>query len=168
VLGINSDKQLGRFVKLFDRIAYLETLSPGEILKFVLRNSKKIPMKLRRLFVPQTKKGEVTPKASSGPCLATPGDMRGHLRETYLRLDYEYTPGPYGGRVSLLWPADDPVSLEDVITRWQRVAHSVDAHVIPGRHFTCLTEHAQSAAAELRSMLGSSIERDRPSVSGCT
>ncbi len=158
VLGLDSDKLLGRFVRLRDRIANIGALPTLEILKYVWRNSKKIRMEFRRLLAPRTEKGDVAQKASSELRLMTPEDMRGHLRETYLTLDYEYAPGPYGGRVTLLWPADDPVSLKDVIVCWQRVAHSVDAHVIPGRHFTCLTEHAQSTAAELRSMLSKVLQ----------
>ena len=80
--------------------------------------------------------------------------MRLQLRGLYLRIDDGYTPRPFGGSVTLFWPDEDPVSPGEAAKRWGHVAQRVDTHVIPGTHFTCLTDHARSAAEELKRCLG--------------
>jgi amino acid adenylation domain-containing protein len=79
--------------------------------------------------------------------------LRRSLRETYLRLEAAYAPGRFGGRVDLLWPADDPVPSTEAARRWRPVARAVDVHTVPGTHVTCLTTEVALTAAVLRRCL---------------
>jgi amino acid adenylation domain-containing protein len=83
----------------------------------------------------------------------SPGPPSASLRSVYRRIDVAYTPGAYGGQVSLLWPSEDPVSIGQAARWWQRVARRVEAHAVPGTHLTCVTLHARATATLLSSLL---------------
>lgn len=84
--------------------------------------------------------------------------LRERLRADYLRIDAEYVPRPYGGPVTLLWPAEDPIPADDAAAWWRSVAPRVDVHVVPGTHITCLTrETTASAAMIMRCLDGTAI-----------
>ncbi|MBV9774662.1 MAG: amino acid adenylation domain-containing protein, partial [Gemmatimonadetes bacterium] len=72
-----------------------------------------------------------------------------------LRAMYEYRPGGYGGRVTLLRAAEhDPA--EGEILGWESVAAGgVETRVVPGNHFTLVRE---PHAAELASALAEFLE----------
>lgn len=72
--------------------------------------------------------------------------LRRRLRGEYLLMDAEYTPRPYTGRITLLWPADDPIDAETAASWWRSVAASVGVEVVPGTHITCLTLQAKASA----------------------
>ncbi len=61
------------------------------------------------------------------------------LREHYLRLDAEYLPGPYRGKVTLLWPADEPEGPTEALGWWRRLAPEVELRELPCSHQACLT-----------------------------
>ena len=67
----------------------------------------------------------------------------------YLRIDREYFPGPYAGRVTLLWPSEGPETPEEEADAWRKVAGEVDLHVIPGSHTMGLSRNVRLLAEEL-------------------
>ncbi len=102
----------------------------------------------RRRIKELTKQGRDadSPTGPDGRAAETPESRRARLRETYLQVHERYVPGRYSGRVTLFWPADDPIAPEQAVEWWRRLTPSVDVHVVPGTHVTCLTDHARSAA----------------------
>jgi amino acid adenylation domain-containing protein len=80
--------------------------------------------------------------------------FRASLRGTYLRIDKEYTPGRYPGRVIIFWAIGEDESPEEAARWWSKVAGQVELHTIPGRgHDIALTEHVEAVAETLRSCL---------------
>jgi hypothetical protein len=79
-------------------------------------------------------------------------ERRKRTRATYRRLDKDYTPAPYPGRVIVLWP-DDDIEREQAARWWRAVAREVDFRVIPGNHATSATVHADAMADELQKCL---------------
>ena len=92
-------------------------------------------------------------RALAGPAPGTPAAARASLRESYLRSDREYAPERYDGRVTVLWPADDPITPEKAARTWSRLARAVELRVLPGSHLTCLTVHAAFAARQIERCL---------------
>jgi len=92
------------------------------------------------------------PSPERGP-VESADDARRRLREAYLRLDDLYSPGAYGGRVTLFWPSEDAVPPREAARCWRRVAREVCVRVVPGSDITCLTAHVAAAAGELRRCL---------------
>ena len=70
-----------------------------------------------------------------------------------LKAIADYTPGPYPGRVTLLWPDESAKVPNDPAAGWSEVAAAVDVRSIPGNHISCVTEHLGSFGATLRECL---------------
>ncbi|HUM15287.1 MAG TPA: amino acid adenylation domain-containing protein [Candidatus Nitrosotalea sp.] len=154
--GHGPDRRLDWFMRLRDVATRVERLTPRQRATFVLA---KLPLIPRRLL--SRLRGSAHGRTRSvlhatAPAPGPPpeaGEERRRLRATYLRIDDEYVPRPYSGRLALFWPADDPVAPAEAARRWARIAPQVDVRVVSGTHFTCLTDHVQSAARELRHYL---------------
>jgi amino acid adenylation domain-containing protein len=86
-------------------------------------------------------------------------ERRKRTRATYRRLDKDYTPAPYPGRVIVLWP-DDDIEREQAPRWWRAVAREVDFRVIPGNHATSATVHADAMADELHKCLVDQVGAD--------
>jgi amino acid adenylation domain-containing protein len=75
--------------------------------------------------------------------------------ERYFRAVMGYVPGPYPGRVILMWPEDEPRPDDaDPTCGWRAVAARVDLHVVPGDHSTIVKAHALVIADALAPYLG--------------
>jgi amino acid adenylation domain-containing protein len=65
-----------------------------------------------------------------------------------------YVPGPYAGKVTLLWAredlADSPVNRRH---EWQRRTQGVTFHTIPGTHLSCVIDHVHDLAARFKASL---------------
>lgn len=74
---------------------------------------------------------------------------RQQLLRAYWSAWARYTPEPYVGRVTLLWPQEDAARARraDPTLEWRALAAEVDVHMIPGTHETCTTTHIESLAA---------------------
>jgi hypothetical protein len=71
-----------------------------------------------------------------------------------------YVPRKYNGRVTLFWPdewADQAV--KDATVGWGKAAREVDVHVIPGGHLTCLINHMEDLAEQLKICLEVSLTK---------
>jgi thioesterase domain-containing protein len=143
---------LRRLRQLREKIGYLKTIPPSERMTYILATTKKILRRLRHLTARQERDTNQSRFPDASPLIAL-ADRRSRLRNTYLRIDKEYDPGPYSGCVTLFWPAEDPISADEAAACWRHVAPKVNLLVIPGTHFTCLTVHARTAVEELRRCL---------------
>ena len=69
------------------------------------------------------------------------------IRESYLRIESEYVPEPFGGRVFLLWADGDIESPTDALHWWRQIAPRSELIPIPGTlHTVSLTTYAASVA----------------------
>lgn len=62
-------------------------------------------------------------------------------------------PEPYAGRLTLLWPDQDPDSPTEAENLWREVCPHVEVRVIPGTHETCRTTYADEFSSELQACL---------------
>jgi thioesterase domain-containing protein len=75
-------------------------------------------------------------------------------REAYGRVLSAYTPGPYRGRVVLLWPEGEPARHPGDSTQgWSDVAAALEVRSIPGGHLSCVTTHVRALATQMRDAL---------------
>jgi hypothetical protein len=72
------------------------------------------------------------------------------VRDTYLRAVSTYLPGPYSGRIVVLWPREDTPPVADSTLGWGHLAHDVALHLIPGSHLTCMGQYGDKLAQQLR------------------
>lgn len=75
------------------------------------------------------------------------------LYDHYQWIDRVYVPGPYAGKVTLIWPNDEPESPTEAATAWRRVATDVELRVLPSSHYACLTIDAPLLAREMASCI---------------
>lgn len=61
------------------------------------------------------------------------------LREHYLRLDDEYMPGPYSGKLTLLWPDDEPETASEALSCWKQITPNAELRELAAGHQACLT-----------------------------
>ena len=74
--------------------------------------------------------------------------------EAYGRALRAYVPGPYRGRVVLLWPEGEPVRHPGDSTQgWGDVASTLEVRSIPGGHLSCVTTHVRALASQMRDTL---------------
>jgi amino acid adenylation domain-containing protein len=111
------------------------------------------PRRVFRLLAAAMPDGLPAPTGNGATSRETLAARRERLRNAYLDIDAAYVPGRYAGRVALLWPSEDPLSPARAARWWQRLAAEVDAHVVPGTHVTCLTDHVRPTAEVLRRCL---------------
>ena len=71
------------------------------------------------------------------------------IRDIYLRIDRQYFPGSYGGRVTLIWPSEGDETPQEAAEAWRKVAREVDLRVIPGSHDMGLSRNVRLLADEL-------------------
>jgi amino acid adenylation domain-containing protein len=86
------------------------------------------------------------------------------IRDAYLRIDRAYIPGPYSGRVTLLWPNEGAETPQQAADTWRRVAREVDLHVLPGSHTVGLAKNVRHLAEELERCLAALDPRPDPRV----
>ena len=87
------------------------------------------------------------------------GEPPRHRRHVYRRAFRRYAPTAYDGRVVLLRAADDPSHQRDL--GWSRLLPSVEVHVIPGEHLTCITRHVGEFTTRLEEVLRSADDTSR-------
>lgn len=90
------------------------------------------------------------------------------LYPLYQRIDQEYVPQKYNGKVTLLWSAGESEPLEEAVRWWRMIAGDVELHVLPGAtHQEALTAHPDVVAACLKSCIESAeTTRDAAPRSG--
>lgn len=66
-----------------------------------------------------------------------------------------YLPGRYDGPVDVLWPAEERRGMRRRSARaWRRVVKDLRTRMVPGDHYTCLTDEAAALGAAIRECLG--------------
>jgi thioesterase domain-containing protein len=72
----------------------------------------------------------------------------------YAKLLWAYRPGPFDGRVVLLWPRDDEQRHPgDKTQGWGKVAPRLTVQSVPGEHLSCVTTHVSAVVSALRQAL---------------
>jgi oxalate---CoA ligase len=61
-----------------------------------------------------------------------------------------HRPGPYSGKVVLLWPLEDRLRLAN---EWKRLAPRIEVHRVPGSHTDCVTTHIASLGKHMKAWL---------------
>jgi aspartate racemase len=70
-----------------------------------------------------------------------------------------YFPRPYQGRMTLIWPREEPLkSRDDPTAGWGRVATEIEIHIVPGGHETAVTTHIGALANLLRACVRNAQE----------
>jgi len=67
----------------------------------------------------------------------------------WLQLLGRYVPGPYAGKVSLMWSDESAPRAEQLTADWRRVAHAAVAGRIPGTHLTAITRYVAETSRTL-------------------
>jgi amino acid adenylation domain-containing protein len=83
---------------------------------------------------------------------------RKSILHAYKRIDREYMPAEYSGKVTLLWAKGEAESPGEAMRWWSQVAGEVDLQIIPGsQHAISLTKHAEAVAKIMKSCLASAV-----------
>jgi thioesterase domain-containing protein len=61
-----------------------------------------------------------------------------------------HIPGPYSGKLVLLWPLEDRMRLAE---EWKRVAPAIKIHRVPGSHTDCVATHVTSLGKCMKAWL---------------
>jgi thioesterase domain-containing protein len=121
------------------------TRRPG----FLLRKLPRAPDLLRALTRGGREAIRAPGSAADAPRIAPESPTL--LRETYLRIDKEYVPGPYPGPVTLFWWEGEGEGPEAEARWWRRLVREVALHRFPGaKHVDALTGDIAPVAERLR------------------
>ncbi|MDQ6625650.1 MAG: hypothetical protein M3Y69_05845, partial [Verrucomicrobiota bacterium] len=71
-----------------------------------------------------------------------------------------YRRQPYSGAISLLLSEDVANQKENAATGWQRLASENMVYTLPGTHLECITDHVETLAGRIESILQSKNTRD--------
>jgi amino acid adenylation domain-containing protein len=93
------------------------------------------------------------PKPISNLMSLEPAERRRTLADIYNRAVADYRPRPYIGPVTIFQPSLDPIRGNHPARGWNEVAKKVDVFLVPGGHFTAITQHAPVLGRQLRACL---------------
>jgi thioesterase domain-containing protein len=116
----------------------------------------------RRLATPSVTSRSDTP-AQVTPLHPAVAARRARYRQASIvskRVNRAYVPGPYPGRLAVLWPEHDPLDrpgLPDAL--WRRLASGVDVFIVRGGHHSSVTRHVESLVDQVTECLGLPQER---------
>jgi thioesterase domain-containing protein len=68
----------------------------------------------------------------------------------YYRAHDTYIPRPYDGRVTLIWPTEQPFDNGDPRAHWSRVAPDLTLAFVPGTHDTAVSRYVADIADIMR------------------
>jgi amino acid adenylation domain-containing protein len=71
--------------------------------------------------------------------------------EHFQRMDAQYLPRPYPGKVTLVWPTDELETAEEAVSWWRRLSPEVELRKIPVDRQTCLVRRVPLLAKTLES-----------------
>jgi thioesterase domain-containing protein len=82
--------------------------------------------------------------------------LRAQIADTYHRIDREYWPGPYRGKVTLFCWDGEPEGPAEMARWWSQIAAQVELHTFHGKwHGDSLTGQAEAVGERLRVCLDS-------------
>jgi amino acid adenylation domain-containing protein len=98
-------------------------------------------------------------RVSRGPSAITPLDTapaadRAALIGTFGDAAADYVPLPYGGKVVVFWPVEDPAPASAALKWWRRITPGAEVETIPGDHLTSITVHGDTFGRRLAARLG--------------
>ena len=85
------------------------------------------------------------------------------ITKMYRRIDHEYMPGNYPGKVTLFWTNEEIESPAAAARWWRKIAREVELHILPGiQHAESLTVHAEAVAKILTACMEAAEIRSQP------
>ena len=152
--GIDPELWVRLYLLAQSSIEFLDNRSGFELARHILRIAGKIPGYLSELWRStddqhQNKRHLFEEESAVGD----PDERRAARKAFYQRIDKLYMPEPYAGRLTLLWPDQDPDSPTEAEKLWREVCPHVEIRVIPGTHETCRTTYADEFSSELQACL---------------
>jgi hypothetical protein len=119
---------------------------------------RKFPRLLELLHGLMLRKGEIASDHSGNvdarPDEAARAAFRASVWEMYHRIDREYWPGPYPGKVTLFWWDGEDEGPDEAARWWTEIAGRVELHRFPGgKHVDSLAGRIEVVAERLRSCL---------------
>jgi amino acid adenylation domain-containing protein len=143
-----------RFLRMRNRISFLSAAAQ----KF---GALPIGEKVKRLSRKITGARKVDDQSATipAPPAEPPSPQQfGALASIYIRAIEGYAPSGYGGKIVCLWPKDEPGEwhAKDPTRGWSDVAEEVDGFVVPGDHFTVISDpsNLSAVAVRIREILG--------------
>jgi amino acid adenylation domain-containing protein len=140
-----------QFLRWWNFIFELERRSASERIAFTLGKLPRVAGRWMRRLHHREGDGQRTDSPADETTEAT---RRG---VAYLRLEHEFMPRRYPGRIALFWPEDDEERPDEAAARWSKVADEVELHVLAGTHKTCVTKHVRALAGELQACLDRAV-----------
>lgn len=160
LLGLDEGQQLDWFARLRNFVIAFNELSGFKRVMFLLKRVNRLCAAakwLPQIFWRNSRRNPViTIPQQAAPTQGSPEEWNRSLQEKYVyyrRLMTRYVAYPYQGRISLICSRDRRHSTDDPTLGWRDVAPDIDLHVIPGNHYTCLTDHLRILAEHLKSCL---------------
>jgi amino acid adenylation domain-containing protein len=135
-----------------DRLQELERSSQDEQMSFVHRTIVDCAARLKAAISNGTERSNGLSKNST--TVKPSEERREKLLSLYGRAIAAYIPGSYSGRITLLWPEEEPSETPgDPSMGWGALAPEVEIHSVRGRHLTSITNHIDSIAMRLNDVL---------------
>jgi thioesterase domain-containing protein len=155
---------LRRYRQYVQRLKEVAQLRFGHQIVWALRLAKRVVWNMAWRLAPSGKQ-----RASGSPREPRPID-RFELTEMdkfYFKLQDNYIPWYYPGRIVLLWPGEtnlnlpeEPVliwdNLPDPTLGWRKVVGEVEVYKVPGNHPGSITKHVQILAEQMKACLDKS------------
>jgi oxalate---CoA ligase len=153
--GLNEDQRLELFNKGRYRFPFSEELQRYYLRRIAKFRAMRFRQQLKWLV---SKFRQETTKSQMDSLI----EKRTHFENTinqrkFQVIDLAHTkaleahePGPYSGKVVLLWPLEDRMRLAK---EWKRVAPTIEIHRVPGSHTDCVTTHVESLGKCLKAWL---------------
>jgi pimeloyl-ACP methyl ester carboxylesterase len=138
-VGASANTRTTLFLRLRQLASILEGRSTLGGLAHIARKLSRIPSVIREVREP-------------GETAASLIDFD-RLSAIYRRIDVEYVPKAYEGRIALIAAADDPESPDEMAEWWRRAGADVKLYVVPGTHNENLTQYVEELATQLRAAL---------------
>jgi amino acid adenylation domain-containing protein len=135
-----------RFDRFLALVRLWDSLGRGERARLLVRRLVKTTGR------PASGAGSSRADGTGSPPASALADLQTRTRAVYRRLDRDYTPAAYPGRVVVLWPAQDLERFQ-AARWWRTVARQVSFGLVPGSHITSLTRHVDALAREVRRCL---------------
>jgi amino acid adenylation domain-containing protein len=164
--GIQPEQQQQMFLKLralairlgeirryyAGRFKDIEQFTPLERLAFVRKKGAGFLKSLAEIGAQASGSSEPQmAKPSANPAFQFVENPSSAAHQIYEQAMTSYVPRQYSGRVTLFWPSEWATqAVGDATVGWRNVAPTVDVHIVPGGHLTCLINQVGDLAKQLK------------------
>lgn len=159
LVGLSTEREVEVFAALTHRIPDLERRARHWLAQPAREKMGVVARKLGRGFRrlarrSTTATGITVPVPPLHPAVAARRKRHREARIVYIRVHRSYVPGPYGGRLTILWPEQEPSDRPGYPDEvWRKVAGEVECFIVQGGHHSCLSRHVESLAARIAECL---------------